>query len=157
VDQVALLDPYVGHRCLRPLARWWYLAFGRTWSVLRWLPTVDWAERRRFIRRVVTVLMPWTNAVFVQINDGSPSPQMLWMAETSVSAMNAYIPGPLDAPVTIINCTQKFPCRCNPMPVLLRVTDPARTVLHRVQGSHPDMMSEPGVRVTAAILDEALR
>ncbi len=156
VAHVVLLDPYFGVQCLSRPNRWWYLAVGRVWSVLRWLPRVDHEERSRFLRKAVRALLPWTSSVLVHINDGTPSKKTEAFAETAVMAMNAYRPGRLDAPVRVVHCTLKFPCRCNPIPILTKVLDPSQTTMHVMEGSHFEMVADPGVATTSALIGEVL-
>jgi acetoacetyl-CoA synthetase len=153
IEQVVLLDPYVGYRTLRPLARVWFLLARRPWQVIVWMARSDRAERLRFLLRVVSVVVPWRRRI-PEINERRPDPAMVAHARASVTALAAYRPGPLAAPVTIVNCAQKFPAQCDPMPVLTPLLPPT-TVQCVVPGSHADLVSEPVVGIAADLVDAA--
>jgi len=157
IGWLGLIDAEVHHSCLRPAARWRFLA-ARPFHLARGA----WADPRtkvpRFLRRVARRLLPKLPIAppAPSEEDAAFSPRLRLMAEICQTAADAYQPPRYGGSATyFLPEVRRLGLYCDPIPVWREAISGGLEIT-RVPGGHLEMAAEENVGTLAGEIDRRL-
>jgi acetoacetyl-CoA synthetase len=137
LEFLGLIDPYVDHRCLRPL------------TLRRWTYALTFTLRTRaprFLRRHALRLLPRLPLAPPPVRDLPPV--LREMEQICGHALAAYRPRACPVSAFFIRADERRTDLCDPLQVWFRVVA-GGLYLEFVPGRHDEIVTEPGVQVLA--------